>query len=135
MWKRRLPLKIKVFAWLLLRRQLDDEIPSAAYGTGRSSGMPAVRQGSGGLPTLILQLPLSPNSVAGDRRRPPRGDLGGGHSGGLSAAEHFVAKSSGRQFLPHSGPSRSVGTRVAPHPLMLFCTTRGGLRLFGNEVV
>ena len=55
----------------------DDEIPAAEYGTGRSSGMPVVRQGSGGLPTLILRLPLSPNSVLGDRRRPPRGDLRG----------------------------------------------------------
>ena len=55
----------------------DDEIPAASYGTGRSSGMPVVRQGSGGLPSLILRLPLSPISVAGDWRRPPRGDLGG----------------------------------------------------------
>ena len=56
----------------------DDKIPAATYGTGRSSGMPVVRQGSGGLPTLILSLPLSPNSLAGNRRQPPRGDLGGG---------------------------------------------------------
>ena len=48
-------------------------------------------------------------------------------------------KSSGRLFLQHSGPSGSIGTRsysgVVPRPLMLFCTARGGLRLFGNEVV
>ena len=56
----------------------DDEIPTAAFGTARSSGMPVVRQGSGGLPALILRLPLSRNSVAGDRRRQPCGDLGGG---------------------------------------------------------
>ena len=55
----------------------DHEIPAAAYGTGRSSGMPVVRQGNGGLPALILRLPLSPNSVVGDRSRPPRDDLGG----------------------------------------------------------
>ena len=55
----------------------DDEIPAAPYGTGHSNGMHVVRQDSGGLPALILRLPLSPNSVAGDRRRPPRGDLRG----------------------------------------------------------
>ena len=56
----------------------DDEIPAAACDTERSSGMPVVRQGNGGLPALILCLPLSPNSVTGDRSRPPHGDLGGG---------------------------------------------------------
>ena len=56
----------------------DDEIPTATFGTECSSGMPAVRQGSRGLLALILRLPLSPNSVAGDRHRPPCGDLGGG---------------------------------------------------------
>ena len=53
--------------------------------------------------------------------------------------EHSVAKSSGILFLPHSGPSGSIGTRlylgVSPHPLMLFCTARGGLHLVGNEVI
>ena len=58
--------------------ETEDEIPVAEYGTGRSSGMPIVRQGSGGLPALILRLPLILNSVLGDRRRPPCGDLGGG---------------------------------------------------------
>ena len=56
----------------------DDEISAAAYGPGRSSGMPVVRQGSGGLPALILRLPLGPNNVIGDGRQPPRGDLRGG---------------------------------------------------------
>ena len=55
-----------------------DEIPTATYGTRRSSRISVVRQGSGGLPTLILRLPLGPNSVAGDGRRPSRGNLGGG---------------------------------------------------------
>ena len=57
----------------------------------------------------------------------------------LSAAEHSVAKLSGRLFIPDTGPSGSTGTRsysgVAPRLLMLFCTARGGLRLFGIEVV
>ena len=53
----------------------DDEILAAAYEIRCSSGMPVVRQGSGGLPAVILRLPLSPNSVARDRRRPSRGDL------------------------------------------------------------
>ena len=38
----------------------DDEISAASYGTGCSSGMSVVRQGSGGLSTLILRLPLGP---------------------------------------------------------------------------
>ena len=59
----------------------------AAHGPQRSSGMLVVCQGSGELPTLILRLPLGPNSVVGDGGRPPRGDFGG-----LLAAEHFVAK-------------------------------------------
>ena len=51
-------------------------------------------------------------------------------------AEHFVAKLSGRLFLPYFGPSRSIGTRslgVVPRPLMLSCTARGGLHLFGTK--
>ena len=46
----------------------DVEIPTAAFGAGRSSGMPA----------LILRLPLSLKSVVGEWRRSPCGDLGGG---------------------------------------------------------
>ena len=57
---------------------LDDEVPTAAYGPRRSSRMRAVRQGSGGLPTPILRLPLRPSSAVGGRRRPPHGDIGGG---------------------------------------------------------
>ena len=53
--------------------------------------------------------------------------------------EHSVAKLSGRLFLPHSSPSGSTGIRsysgVAPRPLMLFFTARGGLRIFGTKVV
>ena len=56
----------------------DDKIPAAAYGPARSSGMHVVRQGNGGLPSLILRMSLGPNSVAQDGRRPSRGDLGGG---------------------------------------------------------
>ena len=40
--------------------------------------MPTVRWGCGGLPTLVLCLPLSPDCVEGDGSRPPRGELGGG---------------------------------------------------------
>ena len=57
---------------------LDDEVPTAAYGPRRSSRMPVVRQGSGGLPAPILRLPLRPGSVTGGGRRPPRGDIKGG---------------------------------------------------------
>ena len=57
---------------------LDDEVHAVAHGPGLSSGIPIVHQGSGGLPTFILCLPLGPNGVAGDGGQPPRGDLGGG---------------------------------------------------------
>ena len=57
---------------------IDDKMPTAAYGTGCSSGMPVVRQGSGELLAFILCLAFGPNSVVGDRRRLPRGDLRGG---------------------------------------------------------
>ena len=57
--------------------------------------------------------------------------------GGLSATDHSVAKLSGRLFLTYYGPSGPIGTRsysgVVPLPLMLFSTTRGGLRRFGTE--
>ena len=57
---------------------LDDEVPAAAYGPGRSSRMPAVRQGNGGLLAPILRLSLRPSNVAGGGRQPPRGDIGRG---------------------------------------------------------
>ena len=57
--------------------------------------------------------------------------------GSLSATDHSVVKLSGRLFLPHYVPSRPIGMRsssgVVPLPLMLFSTTRGGLRRFGIE--
>ena len=55
----------------------DDKVHAAAHGPGRYSGMPIVRQGSGGLPTLVFCLPLNPNCVVGEGGRPPRGELGG----------------------------------------------------------
>ena len=61
------------------------------------------------------------------------------HFGGLLVAELSVVKLSGRLFLPHFGPFGPIGMRsysgVVPLPLMLSSTTRGGLRLFGTEVV
>ena len=56
----------------------NDKVQAAAHGPRCSSEMPIVRWGCGGLPTLVLCLPLSPNSVAGDGGQPPRGELGGG---------------------------------------------------------
>ena len=56
----------------------DDKVHVAAHGPRCSSGMPTVRWGYGGLPTLVLCLPLSPDCVGGDGSRPPRGELGGG---------------------------------------------------------
>ena len=53
--------------------------------------------------------------------------------------DHSVVKLSGILFLPHFGPSGPIGMRsylgVVSLPLMLSSTTRGGLRLFGTEVV
>ena len=37
----------------------DDEISAVAYGPGRSSGMPVMRQGSGGLQHLFFACPLA----------------------------------------------------------------------------
>ena len=56
----------------------DDEVHAAVHGPGRSNGMPIVRQGSGGLSTLILCLPLSPNGMTGNGGRPSCDDLRGG---------------------------------------------------------
>ena len=56
----------------------DEKVQAAAHGPERSNGMPIVRQGSGGLPTLVLCLPLNPNCVAGDGGQPPCSELGGG---------------------------------------------------------
>ena len=54
-------------------------------------------------------------------------------------ADHSVVKLSGRLFLPHFSPSGPIGMRsysgVVPLPLMLSSTMRGGMRLFGTEVV
>ena len=101
--------------------------------------MPAVRQCSGGLPAPILRLTLRPSSVAGGGRQPPRDDIGGAILAVSRAAEHFIVKLSGKLSLAHCGPSGFIETRsylgVIPRPLMLSSTTRGGLRLFGIEVV
>ena len=131
-WKHRLPLKIKVFAWLLLRRRLMTRSRLQRMASDCALGQWTIAN------TYSSPAP-SPKQC--DRRRasivswrPQRR-----HSGGPSVAEHFVAKSSERLFLPQFGPSESIGTRsysrVVPHPLMLFCTPRGGLRSFGTEVV
>ena len=55
----------------------DDKVHAAAHGPRCSGRIPIVRQGSGGLPTLILCLPLSPSGVASDRGQPPRCELRG----------------------------------------------------------
>ena len=116
----------------------DDEISAAVYGTECSSGMPVVRQGSGGLPALILRLPLGPNSVAGDRCRPSHGDLGGGILA-VSRQRNIPSRSRVTDYFATLWSlwihRNEVIFRGRTPSADTICTARGGLCLFGTEVV
>ena len=136
-WKRRLPLKIKIFVWLLLRRRLmtrslrqrmvpdssvDCSLCARGWKFAHTCSSPAhllKKYGRRRMLDVLWRL----------RRR---------HSGDLLVAVLSVEKLSGSLSLPHFGPFGPIRMRsisgAVPLPLMLSCTRRGGLLLFGSEV-
>ena len=138
MWKRRLPLKIKVFAWLLLRRRLMTRSQLHRMVPDAPMECPLCVRAVEDCHHLFFACPLAQSvwQATGVSHLVATSEEAFWRSLG---GEHSVAKWSGRLFFPHFGPSGFIGTRsysgVTPRPLMLFCTARGGLRLFGTEVV
>ena len=139
MWKHSLPLKIKVFAWLLLRRRLMTRSLLQRMVTNSLTECPLCAKVVEDCYHLFFTCPLAQTVWQATSIGRLVVTSEEAFSGSLSAAEHFVAKLSGTLFLTHFGPSGSIRMRsylgVVPRPLMLSSTTRGGLRLFSTEMV